>query len=168
MCLIVASQQPRKLNIFLCSLRFVCNYLFQLWNWILSERVGRKFRSLWNTHPCIQWSFQSHDWCCWHPIHCHTTEWVHHFSSFLLTVSSLPDLEHDVNNLLHELQRLLEHFLPLRRQHCFDLPQSWLIFFYKKTHLVKRTRGDFLRSRPNKKNDGKSKYHSNKSCDLWL
>ena len=28
--------------------------------------------------------------------------------------------------------------------------------------------GDFLRSRPNKKNDGKSKYHSNKSFDLWL
>ena len=34
------------------------------------------------------------------------------------------------------------------------------------THL--HYRGDFLRSRPNKKNDGKSKYHSNKSFDLWL
>ena len=32
--------------------------------------------------------------------------------------------------------------------------------------LVFFCRGDFLRSRPNKKNDGKSKYHSNKSCDL--
>jgi len=30
----------------------------------------------------------------------------------------------------------------------------------------KYKRGDFLRSRPNKKNDGKSKYHSNKSFDL--
>ena len=30
----------------------------------------------------------------------------------------------------------------------------------------KGCRGDFLRSRPNKKNDGKSKYHSNKSFDL--
>ena len=56
-------------------------------------------------------------------------------TSLLLTVSPLPDLEHDVNNLLHELQRLLEHFLPLRRQHRFDLPQSLLIFFYKKPTL---------------------------------
>ena len=48
-------------------------------------------------------------------------------------------------------------------------PQAFLVLLvsvFISVIIIIIIRGDFLRSGPNKKNDGKSKYYSNKSFDL--